>query len=195
MRQYIGFALSISFVGIIIAKALWPCLQIIPWSPILLIFAIILGMTLITHMSKWKCWSYICQERRRLQSSGHAQIGIGDIPYHIIIGIITCTWSTAYALIAINISACHVTWWPALICPACIFIYTVAVTSSNSSCCSSPDTSLALDSLEPSPGSSSENTDGSGSGWADCSSTESSLDDNTGDVSNPKSISSSLSET
>lgn len=160
MRIYIGIAVSISMFGFILARVFWPCLRIIPWSPILVPFVLCLIVTMLLHMYGWKCWSYLCHDRKRLHSRTNASSS--SIPYaYMVIGIL-CAWSASFGVCSWNIPSCNVPWWPALICPTVAFIYTVAVLSSKTSC-SEPASSESASSSE-SEGSSNVNTLASGSG-------------------------------
>jgi len=61
MRLTFGVMISLLTLGVLTARALWPCMAKWPWYPILTIFTGSLLFNIGLHMSKWKCWSYLRQ--------------------------------------------------------------------------------------------------------------------------------------
>lgn len=128
--------LSIACTGCLLARMLWPCLEDIPLPLLFIIFTVILVVTIALHIAKWKCWSYLRHDRRRLQSMTGP---VSTIKIDRVIAAVLCIWSACYFAISVFIKACHVPWLPATIVFVATGIYTLisASTDSTSSCGSS----------------------------------------------------------
>ena len=60
--------LNITMFGILLSKLLWPCLEMISLNIYMNCLVSILIFSVCLHMTKWKCWHYLCYNRQRLPS-------------------------------------------------------------------------------------------------------------------------------
>ena len=129
----IGLTLTVSMLGVLVAHATWPCLVHIDWTPFVLAFVILLMICMLLHILRWKCWSYLCHNRQRLQSNSSEHKP--TFPFIRIVWTTLIIWSISYVL-ASTLLDCGTPWWPGLIVPC---IYTIYTLSRCSGSCSSSE--------------------------------------------------------
>lgn len=126
MRTEFGIVLCVSALGILLARLLWPCLLFMPWSWTVIAFVMILLLALVLHMTRWKCWAYLCQSRQRLHSTSMAR---QPLAYVTIGTSVTCVWSVFYGIVS---HPCEMPWWPSVIAPALTLVFYTLVSSLSS---------------------------------------------------------------
>ena len=132
--------LNVSMFGILLSKLLWPCLAFLSFDIYIYCLVSVFLFTVCLHMSKWKCWYYLCYNRQRLPSLKRSD---RNIKYKKISLAILSLWSIYYGIISYSIKTCHTPWWPSVVIVACILCYTASGCSTGCSfgCFSSSESS------------------------------------------------------
>jgi hypothetical protein len=139
MRTYLGVSLCIIVSGMVVARAIWPCLYGLPWTPFVVAEVATLILAVVLHMSGWRCWTYLRQTRKRLHSKATAVRP--SVPYGPLGASIAGTWSVMYIILAWYVIECEVSWWPGACVLALVLFYTVVRVSSSWSFSSSESSS------------------------------------------------------
>lgn len=119
-----GISCCITVFGMLCARLFWPCAENLQWSTFIIIFLVCIVFTLLSHMSSWKCWSYLCRHRRRLHSLHNVKHSTPYVTMSVIIVFELCLF---YGLV-VYFYSCDLQWWPALVIFAC---YTAVATSAS----------------------------------------------------------------
>lgn len=179
MRTYLGVSLCIIVLGMIVARAVWPCLHGLPWTPFLVAEVTTLMLAVALHMSGWRCWTYLCETRKRLHSKATA--ARPSVPYGPLAAFVVGTWSALYVVVAWHIIECKVSWWPGACVLALVLFYTVVIVSTWWSSSSSESTSFNVNTL--SSGSFSDDFSAGDNASVGDSMGEASSSDNVNDIS------------